>query len=64
VVLAINKMDLVDYDQATFDRIDAEYRAFAAQIGLSDITSIPLSALKGDNMTGAAPPCPGTAARR
>jgi bifunctional enzyme CysN/CysC len=35
VVLAINKMDLVDYDQATFDRIDAEYRAFAAQMGCS-----------------------------
>ncbi len=51
VVLAINKMDLVGYDQATFDRIDAEYRAFAAQIGLQDVTSIPLSALKGDNMT-------------
>jgi bifunctional enzyme CysN/CysC len=50
VVLAINKMDLVDWDRATFDRIDAEYRAFAAQIGLEDITSIPLSGLKGDNM--------------
>ena len=51
MVLAINKMDLVGYDQATFDRIDAEYRAFAAQIGLTQVTSIPLSALKGDNMT-------------
>ena len=51
VVLAINKMDLVDYDAAVFDRIDEEYRAFAARIGLQDITSIPLSALKGDNMT-------------
>ena len=50
VVLAINKMDLVDYDEATFRRIDEEYRAFAAQIGLADITSIPLSGLKGDNM--------------
>jgi bifunctional enzyme CysN/CysC len=50
VVLAINKMDLVDYSQKVFDRIDEEYRAFARQIGLSDITSIPLSGLKGDNM--------------
>jgi bifunctional enzyme CysN/CysC len=50
VVLAINKMDLVDYDEATFRRIDEQYRVFAAQIGLADITSIPLSGLKGDNM--------------
>jgi len=50
VVLAINKMDLVDYSQKVFDRIDEEYREFAAQIGLGDITSIPLSGLKGDNM--------------
>ena len=50
VVLAINKMDLVDYAQKTFDKIDEEYRAFARQIGLTDITSIPLSGLKGDNM--------------
>jgi len=50
VVLAINKMDLVDYSQKVFDRIDEEYRAFARQIGLLDITSIPLSGLKGDNM--------------
>ena len=50
VVLAINKMDLVDYDEATFRRIDEQYREFAAQIGLADITSIPLSGLKGDNM--------------
>ncbi|HEY6134759.1 MAG TPA: sulfate adenylyltransferase subunit CysN [Rubrivivax sp.] len=51
VVLAINKMDLVDYAEATCRGIEAEYRAFAAQIGLTDITTIPLSALKGDNMT-------------
>lgn len=50
VVLAINKMDLVDYSQKVFDKIDEEYRAFARQIGLEDITSIPLSGLKGDNM--------------
>ncbi len=51
VVLAINKMDLADFSQAVYQRIDDEYRAFARQIGLTDITSIPLSALKGDNMT-------------
>ncbi|EGJ11028.1 MULTISPECIES: sulfate adenylyltransferase subunit CysN [Rubrivivax] len=51
VVLAINKMDLVDYSQQVYNRIDEEYREFARQIGLADITTIPLSALKGDNMT-------------
>jgi len=50
VVLAINKMDLVDYAEQTFRKIDSEYRAFATQIGLSNITAIPLSALLGDNM--------------
>jgi bifunctional enzyme CysN/CysC len=50
VVLAINKMDLVNYSQEVFDRINEEYREFAKQIGLEDITSIPLSGLKGDNM--------------
>jgi bifunctional enzyme CysN/CysC len=55
VVLAINKMDLVDYSQQVYNRIDEEYRAFAAQIGLADITTIPLSALKGDNMTSSSP---------
>ncbi len=50
VVLAINKMDLVDYSQKIFDTINEEYREFAKQIGLVDITSIPLSGLKGDNM--------------
>ncbi|MFZ5549231.1 MAG: sulfate adenylyltransferase subunit CysN [Pseudomonadota bacterium] len=50
VVLAINKMDLVDYSEKTFRQIDDEYREFAKQIGLNDVTSIPLSGLKGDNM--------------
>ena len=50
VVLAINKMDLVDYSQKVFDQINEEYRVFAKQIGLNDVTSIPLSGLKGDNM--------------
>jgi bifunctional enzyme CysN/CysC len=50
VVLAINKMDLVDYSEKVFRQIEEEYREFAKQIGLTDITPIPLSALKGDNM--------------
>ncbi len=50
VVLAINKMDLVDFSESTFCQIDEQYRSFATQIGLTDITSIPLSGLKGDNM--------------
>jgi len=50
VVLAINKMDLVDFSQDVFNTIVLEYREFAKQIGLTDITPIPLSALQGDNM--------------
>jgi bifunctional enzyme CysN/CysC len=50
VVLAVNKMDLVGYAQSTFDAIVADYRAFAAKIGLTDITPIPLSAVFGDNI--------------
>jgi bifunctional enzyme CysN/CysC len=51
VVLAINKLDLAGYSKEAFDRIQAEYRAFAKQLGLEDIVCIPLSALKGDNVT-------------
>jgi len=51
VVLAVNKIDLVDYSQEVFEQIDRDYREFAAQIGLNDITSIPMSALQGDNIT-------------
>lgn len=52
VVLAVNKMDLVDWSQARFDEIIADYTAFAAQIGLTDFTAIPMSALKGENVAG------------
>ena len=52
VVLAVNKMDLVGYDQAVFDRIVSDYRAFAAQIGIAEFTAIPISGFKGDNITG------------
>ena len=48
IVLAVNKMDMVDYSQARFDEIVTEYKAFAAQLNLRDITCIPLSALVGD----------------
>ena len=51
VVLAVNKMDLVDYDQAIYDRIVEDYRCFAESIGLSDFTAIPISGYKGDNIT-------------
>jgi bifunctional enzyme CysN/CysC len=50
ILLAINKMDLVDYSQPVYDAIVAEYREFAQQIGLVEIEPVPLSALKGDNM--------------
>ncbi|WP_397418256.1 sulfate adenylyltransferase subunit CysN [Phenylobacterium sp.] len=51
VVLAVNKMDLVDWSRETFDAIVADYRAFADQIGIRAFTAIPMSALKGDNIT-------------
>ena len=51
VVLAINKMDLVGWSQEVFDTIVAEYHDFAAQIGIKAFTAIPMSALKGDNIT-------------
>jgi bifunctional enzyme CysN/CysC len=49
-VLAVNKMDLVDYDQAAFEPITADYRAFASQIGIDDWIAIPVSGLSGDNI--------------
>ena len=51
VVLAVNKMDLVDWDRATYDAIAANYRAFAERVGITNVTAIPLSALTGDNVT-------------
>ena len=53
VVLAVNKMDLVDYSRETFDRIVADYRAFAQEIGIEAFTAIPISGFKGDNITAA-----------
>ncbi len=48
IVLAVNKMDMVDYSEARFNEICTEYLAFAAQLGLHNITCVPLSALLGD----------------
>lgn len=53
VVVAVNKMDLVNYDQTVYDRIVAAYQTFAQQLGLKDIHPIPLSALAGDNVVTA-----------
>ena len=53
VIVAVNKMDLVDYDQAVYERIVAAYREFAVSLGLKDVTAIPLSALAGDNVVAA-----------
>jgi len=51
VVLAINKMDLVGYDQATYDRIVADYSERARSIGITDFVALPISGFKGDNIT-------------
>lgn len=53
IVLAVNKMDLVDYDQAIFNRIVMTYRAFASELGITRFTAIPISGFKGDNITTA-----------
>jgi bifunctional enzyme CysN/CysC len=53
IVLAVNKMDLVDYDEATFRAIERDYRDFAAKIGLTRIQAIPVSAVAGDNVLAA-----------
>jgi len=50
VVLAVNKMDLVDFDEQRFNAIVDDYRAFATRIGLGDVTAIPLVAVDGDNI--------------
>jgi bifunctional enzyme CysN/CysC len=50
IVVAINKMDIVGYAQSTFEKIEVEYRAFAAPLGFQSIVCIPISALEGDNI--------------
>jgi bifunctional enzyme CysN/CysC len=51
MVLAVNKMDLADYSQAVFDKIVADYREFAASIGISNFAALPISGFQGDNIT-------------
>ena len=51
IVLAVNKMDLVDYSQQVFDEIVADYTAFAHEIGIKSFTAMPISGFKGDNIT-------------
>ncbi|MGH8852773.1 MAG: sulfate adenylyltransferase subunit 1 [Telluria sp.] len=58
VIVAVNKMDLVDYDQSVYQRIVGAYNEFAASLGLKDVTAIPLSALAGDNVVDASEKMP------
>ncbi len=58
IVLAVNKMDLVGYDQSVYNRILLAYRAFASDIGISHFTAIPISGFKGDNITTKSPNTP------
>jgi bifunctional enzyme CysN/CysC len=58
IVLAVNKMDLVGYDQKVFDDIVADYRAFAESIGIREFVAMPISGFKGDNITGPSPNTP------
>ena len=50
MVLCVNKMDLVDYDEDVFKRIENEFSAFATKLDVPDLTVVPISALKGDNV--------------
>jgi bifunctional enzyme CysN/CysC len=58
VVLAVNKMDLVDYDRLRFDHIVDDYRCFAASIGIDGFVAMPISGFKGDNITTLSPHTP------
>jgi bifunctional enzyme CysN/CysC len=58
IVLAVNKMDLVDYDQLIFDGIVADYRTFAEEIGIASFVPIPISGFKGDNIASLSPHTP------
>ncbi|MCF7822754.1 MAG: sulfate adenylyltransferase subunit CysN [Candidatus Marinimicrobia bacterium] len=58
VIIAVNKMDLVDYDQAIFDNICQTYMEFTTRLNIPDMRFIPLSALKGDNIVDAGPNMP------
>src|SRR5690606_22710947 len=58
IVLAVDKMDHVGYDKAVFDRIALGYRAFASEIGITNFPAIPISGVKGDNITALSPNTP------
>ncbi|WP_372742046.1 sulfate adenylyltransferase subunit CysN [Neptunomonas sp.] len=58
IVVAINKMDLVNYSETTYEKIVNEYLAFAKQIGIQEVTFIPMSAFKGDNIVDQSPNMP------
>ncbi|MEY4340235.1 MAG: hypothetical protein RLZ14_2085 [Actinomycetota bacterium] len=58
VVLAVNKLDLVEYSHEVFERIVADYREVAAGIGIPEVVAIPVSALRGDNITAPSPNTP------
>jgi len=58
VLLAVTKMDLVGFDEAVFRRIEADYRAFAGQLGLDSVVAIPVSGLTGDNVAARGPGMP------
>ena len=58
VIVAINKLDLVDYSQEIYNEIEAGYRELASELGIDDVTCIPISALKGDNIITASPNTP------
>jgi len=58
VIVAINKMDLVDYSQTVFDDIVEDYTAFATSIGIESFTPMPISGFKGDNITTPSPNTP------
>ena len=58
VVLAINKLDLVGYDRAVFERIAVDYRRIAAELGFASLAVLPISAREGDNVTGRSPNMP------
>ena len=58
IVVAVNKMDIVDYDQAVFEKIRADYVDFASRLDLPDVHFMPISALKGDNVVAPSPKMP------
>jgi small GTP-binding protein len=64
ILVAVNKMDLVDYSQDVFQAIVDDYRAFASKLTVQDITYIPISALRGDNVVHKSEAMPGTKAPR